>query len=303
MYNVFNDVNLAEYDKDYAQATNGEEATNGESDAQSAPKGIAAGTSDVDFEIPMSGMQRENTFCVIIANEKYESPQASKVDYAAIDGATFKRYCINTLGIPEENIRLATNAKYFTMQELFEWIPKVAGVYGNDANFIVYYAGHGVPGDDGSCYLLPVDANPQKTSNGYSLKKLYDMLGGLNTKSALVLIDACFSGNGRDEASILGGDRGIVRNIKSESVSGNVVVMSAASNIETALPYEEKGHGLFTYYVLKKLQESKGKVKYGELYEYVRKQVSRRSVVTKSKAQTPNVAYSKKLTNWNDLSF
>lgn len=294
----FKEMDFSEYDEDFAQET----SVNKPEETTKSSKAIAAGTSDVDYNIPTTSTRRENTFCIIIANEKYH--KAPQVDFAAIDGATFKRYCVSTLGIPEQNIRLTTNANYLTMQEQFDWLKMVADEYGDEANFIVYYAGHGVPNDEGSCYLLPVDGNPKQSSNGYSLKKLYEMLGSLTSQSALVLIDACFSGNDRNDMSMLGSDRGIVRKIQEETVGGHVVVMSAASNTETALPFEEKGHGMFTYFLLKKMQETKGKVKYGELYDYVRKQVSRNTIVTRSKKQTPSVTFSSKISSeWRNMSF
>jgi len=49
------------------------------------------------------------------------------------------------------------------------------------------------------------------------------------------------------------------------------------------------GHGLFTYFLLKKLQETQGNVTYAELSDYVNKQVKRQSVVINNKRQTPTV--------------
>ena len=54
--------------------------------------------------------------------------------------------------------------------------------------------------------------------------------------------------------------------------------------------YEEKSHGLFTYYLLKKLQESQGDITLGDLFTYVEKQVVRTSLTVIRKSQTPSVA-------------
>lgn len=51
----------------------------------------------------------------------------------------------------------------------------------------------------------------------------------------------------------------------------------------------DKGHGTFTYYLLKKLQLTKGDVSLGELTDYVTQQVER-AVVTNRKSQTPMVS-------------
>lgn len=65
----------------------------------SAPKitSITPGTSDIDMNIPRSSMSRENTFCLIVANEKYANQDTPNVNYAAQDGKTFEEYCLRTL--------------------------------------------------------------------------------------------------------------------------------------------------------------------------------------------------------------
>jgi len=66
-------------------------------------------------------------------------------------------------------------------------------------------------------------------------------------------------------------------------------VFSAAQGDETAYPFKEQKHGMFTYYLLKKLQESKGNVSLGELGDYITTQVKQQSVVVNRKSQTPTV--------------
>ena len=70
------------------------------------------------------------------------------------------------------------------------------------------------------------------------------------------------------------------------------MVFSAAQGDETAYPYAEKGHGLFTYFLLKKLKETKGNVELGALGDYLRKEVSRKAAVVNNKPQNPTVSHS-----------
>jgi hypothetical protein len=63
--------------------------------------------------------------------------------------------------------------------------------------------------------------------------------------------------------------RGIAIRAKPGAPQGNMVVFSAAQGDETAYPNHEKGHGMFTYFLLKKLQETKGDVTLSELGEIV----------------------------------
>ena len=88
---------------------------------------------------------------------------------------------------------------------------------------------------------------------------------------------------------MLASARGIAIKAQSDAPKGNTIVFSSAQGDETAYPYKEKKHGLFTYFLLKKLKESQGLVTLGELVEYVRENVKKMSVVVNGKLQTPTV--------------
>jgi hypothetical protein len=81
-----------------------------------------------------------------------------------------------------------------------------------------------------------------------------------------------------------------------------MIVLSAAQGDETAYPYKEKGHGLFTYFLLKKLQESKGNTTLGELADYITSEVGKTSIVINGKSQTPSASVSPSMIDsWREL--
>lgn len=245
------------------------------------------------MNIPSSSLKRENTFCLVIGNEAYQQRDTPNVKYAMKDSKTFSEYCIRTLGVPDKQVKNITNATYIQFIEGLRWLKKIASVYGNEAKYIVYYAGHGIPDEKGNCCLLPTDVSINDAENGFNLSELYKSLGSLTTNNVLVFIDACFSGNDRNGEIVMNDEhRGVMIEMREENVPENVVVMTATSQKETALAYNEKGHGYFTYFLLKKLQETKGDVTYGELYDYIRREVSRTSVVNEQKIQTPTISTS-----------
>jgi hypothetical protein len=83
-----------------------------------------------------------------------------------------------------------------------------------------------------------------------------------------------------------------------------MIVMSASTGDETAFPFNEKKHGMFTYFLLKKLKESKGTASMGELSEYVITNVSQQSVLINKKPQTPQITPSQELLeNWKIMGF
>lgn len=254
--------------------------------------------SDIDERVPITQVRAENTFAIIIANENYQHDPM--VDYALRDGRTFKTYCQQVLGIPSENIRMCEDATLNSMRSVVNWISNVARVYGGEARVIFYYAGHGVPDDEGNTNLLPVDGTAKDPTTGYSLQSLYTSLGGLDTRNVCVFLDACFSGKQRNNDMLVAA-RG-VRRAKEETPQGNMVVFSASKEDETAHSYPEKGHGLFTYFLCKKLQETEGNVTLGELADYVSSNVAKRSVVVLNTMQTPTTSASPVLENsWRDI--
>ena len=259
-----------------------------------------ASTSDVDMDIPMSEPSNTETFAVIIANENYK--KVAKVACALNDGRTFRRYCENTLGIPVENVHYVEDATLGTMTAELNWAARVANAYEGDAKLIIYYAGHGIPNEkDGAGYLLPVDVAGNDVSAAYSLANLYSTLANLNVKYVTLFMDACFSGSKRGDGMLMSA-RGVAIKSRPEEPKGNMVVFSAAQGDETAYPYAEKGHGLFTYFLLKKLKDTKGDVDFGTLGEYILKEVTRKAAVVNNKPQTPSVSFSPQMsTKWESI--
>ena len=253
----------------------------------------------LDINIPVTNEENKKTFAVIIGNENYE--RVTKVQYALNDAKVFASYCRKTLGLPKDNIRIYRDATYGTMLSALDDIKSIASAFEGDLNVIFYYAGHGVPSEsDKTAYLLPVDASGQHTEVCLSTKRLYDTLDGLHAKRVLVFMDACFSGAQRGEG-MLASARGVALKVKQDAPKGNMVVFSAATGDETAYPYKEKGHGLFTYYLLKKLQDTKGDVTLGELSDYVNKEVRRQSVVINHKSQSPTVVPAAGMSDWTSI--
>lgn len=253
----------------------------------------------LDINIPVTNEENKKTFAVIIGNENYE--RVTKVQYALNDAKVFASYCKKTLGLPKDNIRIYRDATYGTMLSALDDIKSIASAFEGDLNVIFYYAGHGVPSEsDKTAYLLPVDASGQHTEVCLSTKRLYDTLDGLHAKRVLVFMDACFSGAQRGEGMLVSA-RGVALKVKQDAPKGNMVVFSAATGDETAYPYKEKGHGLFTYYLLKKLQDTKGDVTLGELSDYVNKEVRRQSVVINHKSQSPTVVPAAGMSDWTSI--
>ena len=266
------------------------------------------GKSDVDKSIPVNELSNDKTFALIIGNEDYHSFQLdlkteSNVDFAEIDARTFKEYAVKTLGLPEDNVSLLINATAGQMRRAIAKMSAIAKAFDGEARIIFYYAGHGLPHPETQePYLIPVDVSGSNLDYAIRLEDLYAKLIENKSERVTVFLDACFSGGARNEG--LANARGIRIKPKSPFVLGNLIVFSAASDEQSAYPYREKAHGMFTYYLLKGLQISNGQILYGELAEFIETYVKRKSVLVNEKEQEPVLSISPKFEqSWETLTF
>lgn len=248
----------------------------------------ASDKSDVDISIPQnSELKNSTTFAVIIANERYNN--VSPVPYAENDGAILSKYLINTVGLPKEHVKIYNNATFGNMAAALKHINNLSLAFGDKLNLILYYAGHGVPNEQTKqCMLLPIDGDATMPETCYDVDKLYNTLGKYNANSIIVMMDACFSGSIRGDGMLFASRSVKIKSNQAEP-KGNMVIFSASQGDETAFPFDKEQHGMFTYYLLKNLQENKGDVTLGRLSEYLIDQVKRQSVVSNGKLQTPAV--------------
>ncbi len=249
--------------------------------------------SDVDKNIPQSTATNPYRFALVIGNENYSSHQVdlkseSNVDFARNDASAFKEYCTNTLGIPEKNITFLLDATVGQINQGIDKLKLLSKACNGKSQLIVFYAGHGFPDEKTKePYLIPVDVSGANVTYGIKLQDLYTNLTAFPSERITVYLDACFTGGGRNAGLIA--SRGVKVKPKEETLAGNIVVFSSSSGEQSSLPFADQKHGMFTYYLLKKLQETKGDVTYSELFESLNEKVSIESLLVNSKEQNPVV--------------
>ena len=141
----------------------------------------------------------------------------------------------------------------------------------------VYFAGHGAPG-----YLMPSDGTPQAlVLSGYKLDEFYHDLAVLKTNRVVVFIDACFSGmlaRADTLEPLVEGSRPVMLSTPEAVIPQNVVGIAGSGSNQFSNAYKSEAHGLFTYYLLKKMGDlHQGQVPLSEVSTYVIQQVEERS--------------------------
>jgi hypothetical protein len=227
---------------------------------------------DVD-NIPGKLLPDQNAVGIIIGISKYQEPTIPEITYAKRDAEVITKYFENVVGIPIQNIFTLYDeeATKSPIIELFsERLP-----YKVDKNtkVFVYFAGHGSPDEEGKVYIVPYNGRIGSKVRMLSLEEIYSYLHQLPTKEVVVFLDACFTGEGRSVLAM--GKRPLV---PVKITRPKFAVLAASREDQTSNDFEEKRHGLFTYYLLKALggeadKNSNGWVELGECYEYVKNNV------------------------------
>ncbi|MDR4987489.1 MAG: caspase family protein [Bacteroidales bacterium] len=228
-----------------------------------------------------SATRRPNSIGVVLGIADYrELPPAP---YADNDARVMKDYFERVLGV--EQVLMFTNEQIsgFKFDDLFNAnIGELRrAVVRGETEIFVFYAGHGVPDNEGrNVFLFPHDGRISRLeSQGYNVETLYENLSQLGAKHVTVILDACFSGAARSTAKLqtetLTGQRGVrVRPRNSWYGDPNFTVITSSTAEEISLGFDDSETGLFTYYLAAGLQgaadlNNDGKITLGELREYV----------------------------------
>lgn len=258
--------------------------------AASAPRPIE---SDVDAVPAPVRRPDRRSFAVVIGIEQYRQ-SLPRADFAERDARAVTEY-LKALGYPDENVvaLLSEHAAKSDLEKYLEqWLPANAR---EGSSVFVYYSGHGAPNAvSGDAFLVPYDGDPAFIeATGFPLGRLYADLGRLPSREILVAVDSCFSGAG-GRSVLAKGARPLVTRLKAEAVPAKVTVLAASAAEQVSGSYDEQGHGLFTYFLLKGIKERAGlrvdgTLDFPALYEYLRPRVQAVAREKSHSEQTPRL--------------
>ncbi|MBU1056380.1 MAG: caspase family protein [Proteobacteria bacterium] len=251
--------------------------------------------SDVDILPEKKSTPNKHAYAIVIGIERYRQ-QLPKAAFAENDARIVSAYLTQVMGYPEENVVTLLNDRALKsdMEKYFEkWLSNNVE---KDGTVFVYFSGHGAPNPrTGDAYLVPYDGDPSFIDQtGYSLKNMYEALGKLPARKIIVALDSCFSGAG-GRSVLAEGARPLVMNLqKSFNVHKNMMILAAASGDQISSTYKAKGHGLFTYFMLKGIKyedviNPDGSIEITDLYNYIKPQVERIARKQFNNEQTPQL--------------
>jgi len=223
--------------------------------------------SDVDVDIPTTGMSNPDAIAVVIGNRDYL--HFPVVDFAIRDAQAMREYLIKMLGYRPENVILIENATKGRFDELFGTSDVLEGELYNRvkqgaSDVFIFYSGHGLPALKGKQhgYMVPIDCQEKNFRlSGYAMETFYQNVNQIPARSITIVLDACFSGKsiGGDLITQVSGGPGtmtspIYDDANNPLSRSDVLIFASANGDEWSNWYPEKRHGLFTYFFLKGLR-------------------------------------------------
>jgi len=243
-------------------------------------------SSEVDIDIPIVSKKYTNRVALIIGNENYSSfshREEDDVPFALRDALVFRRYLINVLGFDSTKVFMMPDATFAQIQVQIDQLVQIM-----DSDYdelVLYYSGHGIPDENTKTpSILPVD----NLTVGIPLNTIYSKLAQTNAKRISVFLDACFTGQGRG-GTLMKGTRSIGIKPKPAQLSGNIVVFSATGENQVANPLTSEKHGMFTYFLLRRLKETRGTITYADLIHDVREKLKLETFNSAVKLQIPEI--------------
>ena len=244
-------------------------------------------------------------YAVIVGISKYKNGGTglANLKYASRDALAFRDFLESPAGgsFPKENVRTlfeeeATSQNLRSALFTFLTKPRPQDLV------VIYFAGHGAadPNDSRNLYLLTYDTQPDDMGGtAFLMSDLQDVFDRiLKAKHVITLIDSCHSYGISGER--FGAKQNNLSNQYLERYASKAdrAVITASDVSELSLEGEQwgGGHGVFTYFVLKGLQNNEadankdGTVTAGELFSYLSERVTQATNHQQNPRAVPGLA-------------
>ena len=204
-----------------------------------------------------------------------------RAEFADSDARAFYDYARLSLGVPTENIRLLIDDKAESVEvfrTLKNWLP--GRVNPGKTDVFLFYSGHGLPSMDGkSLYLLPPEVDRDYLERtAISQQEVISLINSAKPRSALLLLDSCYSGQTRSGQTLLADARPISVAVKIPDIPKTFTLFSASGPNEISSSSAELKHGVFSFFLMKGLEgdadlNKDGGITIAELKDFVSSKV------------------------------
>ena len=237
-----------------------------------------------------------NKIAIIIGIEKYEYLTNLDAAFANRDANAFREYAVRALGVDPSNINLLVDKdanRPKILKALKLWLPQVGG---ENRDIYLFFAGHGLASDDGkNLYVLPQDGDASLLEDtAITRSEIIKLLQKTNPKSVTMFFDTCYSGQTRNEETLVANLRPVRIVADDQEIPNNFTIFTASANDQTSGSIEQAKHGMFSYYLMKGMEgeadkNKDKKISNGELIAYLKDKVSKEAF-SQNREQEPNLS-------------
>lgn len=239
----------------------------------------APDTDDAE-SLPIKGTPQPDAFALVVGIQDYRSIAATPG--ARTDAQRVADMLQTTLGVPERNIRLLTDANA-TRSDIFAELSWLQNNVSDDSRIYFYFSGHGAPDvKTGASFLLPYEGRPETIEHsGISMDDVLDGLEQTEARDVLAFVDACFSGSG-ERSALPEGARPLVPT-QNTAPKPNIALFSSSAATQISGNAPDADEGLFTRYLIRAIAEGRadvdgdGTIDLAELERYVAPRVTRKA--------------------------
>lgn len=221
--------------------------------------------------------------CVLIGVNGYK-PIIGQLRYCVSDAIQIEK-ALNTRrdGFASTESTLLTDGQPDELRptrvNIIENIIRLCNSANNEDTIILHFSGHGMLGNDGKCYLLPLDSSLASLEDtAISWQWICDKIDQCCAKNKIFIVDACHSGAGKDPAASVRLSYRFIEEL-AKSTEGYVCITSCSGG---QLSYElpELEQGIFSHYLVEGILGAadplgQGIINIESLFNYVRERTVR----------------------------
>ncbi|MDR3636249.1 MAG: caspase family protein [Isosphaeraceae bacterium] len=234
-------------------------------------------------------------WAVVIGVEKYSDPAISRLRFCAADAKLVAETLVKSCGYDARDVLVMTDdqkdaALRPVRTTLADQIPKWLAKAEPGDTVLIYFSGHGFLDDRGQGYLAPQDCRRDNLGlSALRTDELRNQLAQCKATQKMLVLDCCHAGGARGEAD--GAPSGQEVGSAFREAQG-LVTMASCRKAEQSHEWDERGHGLFSFYLADGLggaadRDGDGIVDSDELYHYVFDQVTTAARKELNVRQTP----------------
>ena len=249
--------------------------------------------------VSLATTSAQRKWAILIGANEYHDSAINSLKFCANDTKSLREVLVqpDRGGYDETGTVLLTDGNgrdsLPTRSNIMSRVSSVAKMAEREDSILFAFSGHGMEENDMS-YLLPADARTGVLAEtAIGVKWIKETLGHASARAKIVILDACHAGAMKGKA-----DAGrMTEKFSSEilDLAEGFAMLSSCKLNESSYEWEEKQHGVFSYFLCEGLRgyadaDGDGIVTVSEASSYVTKKV-KEWAFRKSVQQSPNLEY------------